>query len=229
MVIVFDLDDTLYSEETFVLGGFKHVAEYAEEVWGFSSEVVNDELVSILFENGRGRVFDSWLARRGLYSVRTRNKLVSIYRSHDPQISIFPEAEKLLRTLRGKHSMHLVTDGNKLVQARKIGALGVESMLDGVYITHRFGLGAAKPSTYCFDLIRRREACSWSDMLYVGDNPHKDFVGLNPLGVNTVRVLTGPFKNVVVGPQAEASKRIENLQDLECYINSLEQSENRQV
>ena len=29
------------------------------------------------------------------------------------------------------------------------------------------------------------------DMVYVGDNPAKDFVSLTPLGVLTVRVLTG--------------------------------------
>ena len=31
-------------------------------------------------------------------------------------------------------------------------------------------------------------------MVYVGDDPNKDFVNLNPLGMKTVRVLTGRFK-----------------------------------
>ena len=41
-------------------------------------------------------------------------------------------------------------------------------------------------------------------MYYIGDNPKKDFVNLNPLDVTTIRVLTGEYKNLMVSKKFEA-------------------------
>jgi putative hydrolase of the HAD superfamily len=221
MVIIFDLDDTLYVEEAFVQGGFCRVAEYVEDVWGFSSVIVLRELNCIYSRQGRGKVFDTWLASKGILSQKASKKLVSIYRSHDPKIALLPGASRILTELGEEHSLYVVTDGNKLVQARKVEALGLAERVNGVYITHRFGLAASKPSVHCFDLIRRREGCEWKEMLYVGDNPHKDFVGIKPLGVHTVRVLTGPYKDLYLSQEAEAGQAIPILDDLGEIVRSL--------
>lgn len=71
----------------------------------------------------------------------------------------------------------------------------------------------------CFDLIRKREGCAWSDMAYIGDNPAKDFVNLNPLGVLTVCVATGEHATVVAPPSRDAKVRIATLAELPHVLN----------
>ena len=51
-------------------------------------------------------------------------------------------------------------------------------------------------------------------MVYVGDNPAKDFVNLIPLGMKTVRVLTGHHKDVVARPGFDAEITIPDLDQL---------------
>ena len=197
------------------------MAEFAEGVWGFPKDKALQELNFILARQGRGEIFDTWLASKGINAASAAKKLVSEYRYHDPTIVLLPEAIQVLTKLKAKHSLYVVTDGNKLVQARKVEALGLAERVDGIYITHRFGLAAAKPSVHCFELIRQREKCGWEEMLYVGDNPHKDFVGIKPLGVNTVRVQTGPHKNLVLSHEKEAKYSIASLSDLAEIVQTL--------
>ena len=211
MVVIFDLDDTLYEEFTYVKSGFRAVADYAQKTWGWNSNDSLAELLNLLEEDGRGAVFDTWLTRKEVYSKSRVRKCLMVYRNHSPQISLYQEAEQLLDGLSPTTSTYLVTDGNKLVQARKVAALSLDERLSGIFITHRFGTKAAKPSTYCFEKIRQREKVSWNQLVYVGDNPSKDFVSLKPLGAETVRVRTGSYKNVDADPTYDADYSIDNL------------------
>jgi len=100
-----------------------------------------------------------------------------------------------------------------------VRALGIEPLFQRVFITHQYGVRRAKPSTYCFERIRDLERCEWSDMAYIGDNPAKDFVNLNRLGVQTIRVLTGPYKNVHALPGYDACFKIKSLAAMQSIIS----------
>lgn len=208
MILIFDLDDTLYDELTFVRSGFRAVSEWGRTRFGDDPRRTFAQLVRTLEEEGRGLVFDRWIAGRG--SVR---EAVRVYRHHSPGIEIWPTARRALNRL-ANHPLYLVTDGHKIVQSKKVEALGIASRFRHAFLTHRYGLSSAKPSVRCFDLIRRRERCEWTDLVYVGDNPVKDFVNLNPLGVCTVRVLTGQYRDVAARRGYEARHRITSLDEL---------------
>ncbi len=152
-------------------------------------------MVDILNREGRGAIFDRWIEDHGKYSRTLVRECVKVYRHHEPKLELNGEASKLLPKLSA-YPKYIVTDGHKVVQEKKIRALKISAFFRHIYITHRYGLQHVKPSIYCFEKIRQREKCNWRDMIYVGDNPDKDFVNLNPLGVQTVRVLTGIHKNV---------------------------------
>lgn len=222
MVLVFDLDDTLYDEASYVRGGFEAVARYALHRWELDYERSLDELTHILLTRGRGRVFNLFLARHNLHSQHAVASCVNAYRNHQPSISLFPEAERALSVVSASSRLYLVTDGHKLVQERKVRALGLFERFDGVFITHRFGRAAAKPATTCFEKIRMREKCDWTDLVHIADNPAKDFVGLNPLGAATVRVLTGTHRSVVAREGYDAQHTIQNLDALPEILTSLE-------
>jgi putative hydrolase of the HAD superfamily len=208
MIPIFDLDDTLYDELTYVRSGFRAVATWGADWFGWDAAISYARLNHLLETEGRGRIFDLWLNGRG--SVRDA---LRVYRHHSPDINPWESAVRVLDRL-SDHSTYLVTDGHKIVQANKLAALGISSRFRHAYITHRYGIANAKPSTHCFALIRSRERCAWEDLVYVGDNPAKDFVNLNKLGVHTVRVLTGQHRGTVAAPGFDAQHHINSLDEL---------------
>ena len=220
MVVIFDLDDTLYEELTFVKSGFKAVAEFLAPILASSPEKLLTELMERL-EKGRGSIFDDVLLNHGQQSKRLVAQCLTIYRLHQPVIQLYPDASQCLERLQN-HSLYIVTDGNKIVQANKAKALGVLNKVKKVFITHRYGVKNAKPSVYCFEKIRQLEKTVPENMVYVGDNPSKDFVGLKPLGFKTVRIMRGNYVHLQLGEAYDADKNILSLDELtEDFLKNL--------
>lgn len=213
MILVFDLDDTLYPEISYVKSGFRNVSQFISERYAVDQEMLFDSMWTELGKNGRGKVFDATLMNFQLYSQSLVKKCLGIYRTHVPNIKLYDSTLPCLDRFKGL-PLYLVTDGNKVVQDIKVQSLNLNPIFRKVYITHRFGLDKAKPSTYCFNLILERENASAKDLVYIADNPHKDFVNLNKEGFNTVRVLTGHYKNQFLTANYEAMETISNLNDL---------------
>lgn len=215
MIPIFDLDDTLYDESTYVRSGFRAVAAWGEEKFGQDANESLAEMEALLASHGRGRVFDDWLQGRARVAEAVR-----VYRHHDPDISLLPAATRVLDQFAGER-MYLVTDGHKVVQAKKVAALGIADRFVHCYLTNRYGRASAKPALRCFELIRARERAAWDDLVYVADDPSKDFVGLNRVGGHTVRVLTGRHASAPAGPGHEAQHRIMTLDELPAVLEHL--------
>lgn len=196
MIVVCDLDDTLYPEITFVHSGFRAVACFLENEYGLDKQQSFNDMLFILNQHGRGAIFDMLLNKNKIFSNTLQKKCIQNYRQHSPSIALYEEAKVFLEQY-SKKPLYLVTDGNKNVQANKIMSLGINHFFKKVFITHRYGVHNAKPSTYCFDLIRKKENVNWNQIVYIGDNPKKDFVNLNKVGAITIRVLTGMYKDEV--------------------------------
>jgi putative hydrolase of the HAD superfamily len=211
-ILIFDLDDTLYPERSYVESGFQAVADHLQTQRGWDATASLRLMREVLELEGRGAVFNRLLAHHGDHRASAVIDCIKTYRHHTPTIHLAESARHLLNLLAPP--LYIVTDGNKLVQHNKVVALGIEPFFAKVFITHRYGISHAKPSTYCFERIRAREGCSWSDLVYVGDNPAKDFVNLNPLGMRTVRVLTGEHRQVMAKPGHEALQVIASLDQL---------------
>ena len=212
MILVFDLDDTLYEERTYVLSGFRAVAGYLKREYKLPYEKVLHRLTAEL-KNGRGRIFDNVLGRYNLNNPTLIKKCLSIYRLHKPKISLHRDAVRCLERFRG-NSIYIVTDGNKIVQANKIAALKLNTRVNRVFITHRFGLEKAKPSPYCFMKIMQLEKTTPDKIVYIGDNPTKDFVGIKPFGFKTIRILRGNYKDLRPKKKFKADIDIIDLDEL---------------
>lgn len=217
MVLIFDLDDTLYDERTYVESGFRAVANWGKEAYGWDPDRSFSLMISVLDDEGRGAVFNRWLEGNGVTTKTAIRECINVYRHHKPDISLSAGTWKLLLSLPTS-PFYLVTDGHKIVQANKIEALGIARFFRHCYITHRYGVASAKPSLRCFELIKARERCNWADMVYLGDNPAKDFVSLNQVGAHTIRVKTGMHKDVVAKPGFEAQHVISDLHQLPSII-----------
>jgi putative hydrolase of the HAD superfamily len=220
MILIFDLDDTLYPEITFVQSGFREVANQCSEIFGLDKEECFHEMMDTLKSNGRGAVFDTLLRNRKIFSKKNVWKLMQFYRQHTPNISIPVEVKKFLKD-NTFTPMYIVTDGHKCVQKNKIDALKIEKYFKKIFITHRFGLHHSKPSTYCFKLIKEFEQSEWEDMVYIGDNPVKDFINLNKLGMQTIRILSGNHANLAAKPGFNAKHTINTFNELPNLINEI--------
>lgn len=219
MVIVFDLDHTLYDDVDFVLGGFKAVAQFLSHRLDFKERSVFNELKG-LFRINRNCVFDRFLTIHNCYSKKLLNKCVSVYRGHTPSLQLYPQAKKILCQLQST-PMYVVTDGNKVVQKRKYEALKIAPFFKKCLCTGAYGNKHAKPSPYCFLKICEWEDVAPSEVVYIADNPTKDFIGIKPLGFRTIRVLTGPHNRLIVPPEYEADFVISNLNELSDCLKKL--------
>lgn len=213
MVLVFDLDDTLFDETTYVKSGFEAVAHYLSSKNNFEFNSVLEVMDSILSRKGRGHVFDDTLNYFKIYSKKEVLKCLSVYRMHEPKIKLWKAAEKCLIRFKN-HPIYIVTDGNKIVQHKKIVALGLENKVKKYFISYRHGLKHSKPSPYCFLKIAQLEKSNPDKIIYIGDNVNKDFVGIKPLGFKTIRVLTGQHSEISKAKEFEADYTINSLDEL---------------
>src|SRR3954466_8647160 len=168
MILVFDLDDTLYNELTYVQSGFKAVASYLNKQFSINKKKVADELMAEL-ENGRGSIFDNVLKKNSLFSKKLVKQCITVYRLHEPAIQLSTSGKKCLVRFKN-YPLYIVTDGNKVVQHNKIKALKVDKLVKHYYITHRYGVHNAKPSIHCFMKICEREHVNPDQVVYIADN-----------------------------------------------------------
>lgn len=219
-VIVFDLDDTLYDEIDFVLSGFREVSLYFANKYKLSQEDIFQDMISILNSQGRGKVFNQVLLNHNIYTKFNVKKALTIYRLHLPNIALKVEIINLIKYYQNKRiPLYLVTDGNKIVQKNKVEALKLKCFFDKIFITHRYGVQYSKPSPYCFKKISNLTCIDNSQIVYIGDNINKDFVGIKPLGFKTIRIKNGMFKDCIKAKEFEADIVISNLTEI---INILE-------
>jgi putative hydrolase of the HAD superfamily len=221
VVVAFDLDDTLYPEETFVRSGFRAVARALHHRWGVSENDAFDLMWESLEQRGRGTQFDEVVSSLGLARRQSVNELVRIYRHHPPSISLPPESKSVLEQLRPR-PLYLVTDGHKVVQQNKIDALGLSAFFRHTYLTHRYGIHNRKPSVRVFELMMRRERCGAGEIVFVGDDPSKDFRGVRPHGVRTIRVTTGRHSGVTVPEAQDAERTVASILAVPSVVAELE-------
>lgn len=202
--VIFDLDDTLYPEIEYVRSGFKAVARYLQKKAQTDADSIFRELMDVLRQQGRGKVFDFVLGRLNISSPILISTLVWVYRSHRPQIRLYDDAMETLAVLK-EHNIRpgLLTDGMGSVQWKKIEALGLEKTFDMVLCSDEIGPGYWKPSHVPFKIALDLLDVSSHDVAYVGDNPQKDFAAPNVLGMKTIQVTTA-------GDRAHISERAPN-------------------
>lgn len=220
-VFVFDLDDTLYDEINFVKSGFIAVANYLWKEYGIDENESFELMWSILEEHGRGSVFNRTLRHYGLERQQTVRKCLTVYRLHNPNIQLLPDAEAILQEINDQ-PIYIVTDGHKIVQHNKLIVLGLYSRVKRCFITYRYGRKHSKPSPYCFNKIAQIEKVNTSDIVYIGDNPNKDFVGIKPLGFRTIRIKRGPYANLLKSDEFNAEAEVETLTDITDVIQCWE-------
>ncbi len=182
-LLIFDLDDTLYSETDYVYSGFRMVAAYLERKFKFSRKNIYADLKSNFNSGGRGKNFDFVLRKYAMANIPIK-ELVKVYRGHKPDIKLYPGAARILAELGKNYKLCLLTNGWPEVQARKIKALLLEKYFDSVYLAQTQGLCFAKPHKRYFMKILNRYKCRPDQILVIGDEADTDKAGARNLGMH---------------------------------------------
>jgi putative hydrolase of the HAD superfamily len=213
-IIVFDLDDTLFSEGSYVRSGFAAVDEWLlrnSNVSGFLSRALEH------YNSGaRGRIIDLALQDLSIFSEALVTTLVTHYREHSPRIDFYPDAQWALEYFHESNSIGLLTDGWLVSQRQKVKALGLERLADHIIYSDALGRACWKPSAAPYCALVEKFSCRHSDCVYIADNPQKDFITARKLGWTTIRVLRpeGEYRQSVVPPNYDAHVTVSSLYEL---------------
>lgn len=173
--VIFDLDDTLYSEKDYVRSGYRKIAEY------FGKPGIADQMWEV-FKRG-GKAIDVALEANGLEAQK--DEALRIYRFQEPDIQLYPGVAEMIARLRETKKVGIITDGRPEGQWAKIRALGIQA--DEMIVTDELGgIEFRKPNSAAFRLIQERLSVLFERMAYVGDNMQKDFFAPESLGMRTI-------------------------------------------
>lgn len=179
--VIFDLDDTLYSEKEYVKSGYKAVADILPEVDNARAKLWK------AFEEKKSAV-DELLLSEDIYSYELKQKCLEVYRYHQPNIHLYDGVAEMLMQLRKQDILlGIITDGRLEGQRAKIKALDLEIYVDHIVVTDELGgIEYRKPNEKAFGLMKEQLSIEYSEMCYVGDNTRKDFLAPEKLGMKSI-------------------------------------------
>ena len=183
--VLFDLDDTLYPLQQFLMSGFRAVAAHVQATWGHGHATVLGVLTAA-YDTDRGHELNVLADELALPDGAVAT-LVAVIQSHTPAIRLSAQTRAVLAALRQESwRLGLVTNGRPDIQARKIAALGVTPLVDAVVIAAEHGSGRGKPEAAPFFAACDALGVSPAQTAFVGDDVTCDIAGAHAVGMATI-------------------------------------------
>jgi len=197
-VYAFDLDNTLYDHQNFVEGAYRDVAQEVEKNTAISAKDFYFETFNKwkLLTSRCDHIFSDTLKKYDQYSLKLEKKLVDVYRNHVPKIKPYNYVIEGFLFLKKKAYLALLSDGQSYVQQRKLSVLELEYFFDLIIYTGTFGRSYYKPHPIGFQKICRKLNVTPDKVSYIGDNPYTDFKTPKKMGMKTIRIKIGEYKNI---------------------------------
>ena len=224
-LVIFDPDDTLIPEIDYIKSGFKEVAKYFESNYEFDNAY--DELFN-LFKKDKKLVFNRYLDAKGIkYSQDDIHKIVDIYKTHVPDVDFYPDVMPTVSYLKMNGIKGaIVTDGTYKIQKLKTDVVNAKDYFDTIIYTDELGKEFWKPNPKAFELLKENYDFDYSQMIYVGDNPQKDFYISEIYPIHTVRVMRDDaiYEKEKYLDDVEEEYRINDFSDLWSIIEDLQET-----
>ncbi|MCJ7443545.1 MAG: HAD-IA family hydrolase [Methanotrichaceae archaeon] len=219
--VVFDLDDTLYPEIEFVYSGYNAISQVVNKQLGIE---IFDELVEQFKIGNRSDIFRQVLRNHSLHVNDSYIQyLVDVYRQHKPKLSPFPEVKDVLDKLELTHRLALISDGYSSVQKRKLDALELSHYFEVVIFSDDLGREFWKPHPRPYRECASRMSLDPNCMIYIADNPNKDFITPRFMGMKTIRVRRPETLHYALtnSPELEADFEVSSLETAREIIRDL--------
>jgi putative hydrolase of the HAD superfamily len=218
--VILDLDDTLYD----CLGqrvrvAHRHAAEAMVNAGlNAKAEAVYRVRMRAFRQDPMLRYIDSEVAR--YFGVENSEALSTVAREayfNCPvgKLKLFPGSLPLLRFLarRGVRNF-IVSFGEPKIQRAKVKSLGLEreASVEKIYYADR---GNALTKEAAFRKIQKKTKLDPSQILVVGDRPMREIRAGRELGMHTVRLRHGEFKNQLpMGPEEKPDFVIKKISEV---------------
>ena len=187
--VVFDLDDTLVSERQYIQSGYRAVSAELSQRHDLDKQPVYEMLLD-LFADSPKNVFNRLYDKLHIpYTEKDIRELVELYRNHDPDIDFYDDVIPCVQTLKANAIMTgIITDGYISTQRAKLNALDAYQYFDHIVITEELGREYWKPHPRAFEMMKETLGVDYENMVYIGDNPEKDFFIGSIYPIKTARI-----------------------------------------
>jgi len=187
--VIFDLDDTLISEKRYIESGYHHISRLLSYRYGKEADALYHLLIRV-FNESTQNVFNRVLDKLGI--TYTRNDIMDLveeYRSHFPTVEFFDDVLPCLQDLKKNQiKVGVITDGYANAQLQKLKAVKAINYFDEIIVTDELGREYWKPHPKAFEMMTEKLNVEFNEMIYVGDNPEKDFYISSIYPMETVRI-----------------------------------------
>ncbi len=188
--VIFDLDDTLISERQYIESGYNYIAKLLSKKLNMNKDLIYERLL-ILLNDSPNKVFDRLLEYfKVAYTRDTILDLVKEYHNHVPTINFYDDVIPVITTIKQAGiKLGIISDGYVTTQTNKLNVLNAQKYFDKIILTDTLGKEYWKPNPLAFEMMKDYFGIEFNEMVYVGDNPKKDFYIKKNYPIKTVRVL----------------------------------------
>lgn len=187
--VVFDMDDTLYPEREYLISGFNRIGQYINDRYGIDGAA--NRLLE-LFDEDKTNVYDRYIIENNLNAEKLLPILIEIYRDNKPtELNFYPDVMPLFNYLKENSiKIGVITDGRIDGQQNKVDALRLADYVDKVILTESLGGEQyRKPHPKAYEIMAELFGCKYDEMIFVGDNPIKDFAIGRRYPIITVEIM----------------------------------------
>lgn len=178
---IFDLDDTLYSEKEYIKSGYRAIENKCGEIENMAQKLW------IAFEENKIPI-DTVLKNENVFSIQKRDEYLNVYRANFPDIHLYSGVPEMLKNIRSQGiKIGIITDGRPDGQRLKLKALGLYDLVKNIIITDELGGETfRKPNETAYRIICEKLNVPFNRTVYIGDNPNKDFIAPEKLGMKSI-------------------------------------------
>lgn len=220
--VLFDLDDTLISERQYIESGYSHIAKILSKEIKIEENIIY-QLLFELFEKDSKNVFNRLFDKlQYSYTQDIIKKLVEEYRNHYPKINFIDGVIPTLEYLkRKKIKTGIITDGFAIAQRLKLEAIKANNYFDKIIVNDEIGRKYWKPHPRAFEIMKENMDVEYEEMIYVGDNPEKDFHISSMYPIKTIRFYkNGIYNNRSYYNNVKENYSIHNINEIITIINN---------
>lgn len=196
--VIFDLDDTLISERQYIDSGYRNIAEYLSNCLNMDASDIYKILMRLYMISPK-YVFNRFYDTLGInYIDDVILNLVNRYRNHKPDIEFYKDVVPLLNYLKNKGiKTGIISDGYAETQKQKLAAICAYDYFDEILLTDEMGREFWKPNPKAFEVMNNKLCVEFDEMVYIGDNPEKDFYISKVYPIRTIRIIreSSVYKN----------------------------------
>jgi putative hydrolase of the HAD superfamily len=131
----------------------------------------------------------------------------------------------ILNYLKEKHiRTGIITDGYASCQRLKLESLNADKYFDFIGVTDELGEDFKKPNLKIFEKAGNFFKIALNEMIYVGDNPEKDFYISKDSDIKTIRIIRedGIYSQSKYKENIREFASIFSLRELEKIIESID-------